>query len=133
MQVQEGVYIKFVFNGADFEDCFNKAVEFSSVEGEVQKATEDTTNFLGLIVAVDPGKTIAEDGDNVNICTEGILEAVADGAISYGDGLAVGEDGKLKAIEVDGTENDTNRMMMVGRALQDADDADVFQALIHSK
>lgn len=133
MQVQEGVYIKFIFSGdTDYEDCFNKAVQFADAEGEVEAADENTTKFVGVIVAVDPGKTTAEDGDNVNVCTEGVLEVVADGAISYGDTLAVGEDGKLKAIAADGTQTAANIMMTVGRALQDADDGDVFQALIHS-
>jgi|ADurb_Cas_01_Slu_FD_contig_21_4521477_length_882_multi_3_in_0_out_0_2 hypothetical protein len=133
MQVQEGVYVKFVFSGDDVTDAFNKAVQFAATEGEVELADEDTTTFIGLIVAVDPGKTTAEDGDNVNVCTEGVLEAIADGAISYGDALGVGEDGKLKAVTADGTEPLTNSLAMVGRALQDADDGDVFQALIHSK
>jgi hypothetical protein len=132
MQVQEGDYVKYVFTGADLEDYFGAAVQYAADEGEVEIATEDTTKFAGVMVQVDPGKTTAEDGDNCTIVKEGIVEVIADGAIEYGDALAVGENQAFKASDADGTAL-TNFLTHVGRAQEDADDGDVFKALIHAQ
>lgn len=133
MQVQPGIYIKFVFAGEDLADAIGKAVVYGAVEGEVELATDDDVNFAGIIQAVDPGKSDAEDGDNVNVCNEGVLEVIADGAVSYGDTIALGTDGTVKSIEADATKSADNIKLTIGRAMEDADNGDVFKALIHAK
>lgn len=133
MRSQEGNDVKYVFStDATVTDALNLAVVYSAVEGEVELATDGDTKFAGIIQVIDPGKSDAEDGDNVNICKDGFIEVIADGAISYGDGLALGTDGTIKALaNVDATDVGADDiMLMMGRAEQDAEDGDTFIAHI---
>jgi len=133
MRTQEGNDVKYVFStDAIVTDALNLAVVYSTVEGEVELATDGDTKFAGIIQIIDPGKSDAEDGDNVNICKDGFIEVIADGAISYGDGLALGTDGTIKALaNVDATDVSADDiMLMMGRAEQDAEDGDTFIAHI---
>ncbi|MDP3065485.1 MAG: hypothetical protein Q8N08_02005 [Methanobacteriaceae archaeon] len=133
MQVQPGIYIKFVFTGANLANAIGKAVAFSTDEGEVRLATDDDVGFAGIIQAVDAGKSLAVEGDNVNVCNEGVLEVIADGAVLYGDTVALGTDGTVKAIPADATQSVANIKLTIGRALEDASNGEVFKALIHAK
>ena len=133
MRIQEGNDVKYVFNtDATVLDALNLAVVYGASEGEVELATDGDTKFAGIIQTIDPGKTDAEDGDNINVCKDGFIEVIADGAISYGDALALGTDGTIKSLAaVDATDVGADDiMLMIGRAEADAEDGDVFIAHI---
>jgi hypothetical protein len=133
MQIQPGVYIKYVFTGDDKANALNLAVAYATSEGEVQIATSGDTKFAGVLTAIQAGATTAEDGLNVTVCNDGILEVVASGAIAYGDALALDTGGKFKAIAADATQSAANIMLMVGRAQEDAANGDTFKALIFAR
>lgn len=133
MRIQEGNDVKYVFSTVStVTDALNLAVVYGNTEGEVELATDGDTKFAGIIQAIDPGKTDAEDGDNVSVCRDGFIEAKADGDIAFGDALALGTNGTLKALaDVDATDVGADDiMLMVGRAEQDAEDGDTFVAFI---
>lgn len=130
MEVQPGVAIKYVA-GEAIENAYNKAVVYGPDEGEVLLGTDDDTKFAGIVISVTAGKTDALEGDNIGVVNDGIIEVKADGAISFGDALAIGTDGLVKAIpEADGTPTAALIMQMIGRAQEDAEDGAVFKALV---
>lgn len=135
MQVQEGIYIKFVFSAdTAVEDGLNLVATFGDTEGEVVIAAADDVKIAGVIVAGAGGTSTLTDGDNITVCTEGVLEVTASGAIAYGATIAADDDGQVKEIAADGTQSAANSKLTIGRALEEATlKGDVIKALIHAK
>lgn len=140
-EVQPGIAIKYVA-GEKILDAEGKCVVYGAEEGEVVLGQDGDTKFAGVIISITGarsestaiGVVTAEDGDNIGVVNDGILEVVADGAIVFGDALAIGTDGKVKALaDLDHTATAADIMLMIGRAQEDADDGDLFEALIYAR
>lgn len=140
-EVQPGVAIKYTA-GEDANDVLNKCVIYGTEEDEVLIGSAGDTKFAGVIIAVTGARsestaigTIAmEDGDNITVVNDGIMEVIADGAVSYGDALKLADDGAVSTLaSVDVSGDSTDVMYMVGRAQEAADDGDTFKALMFAR
>lgn len=107
---------------------FNKAFIYDDLEGEVALGQDGDSKFAGILTAVTISKstqapyvTEAYAGDSVTLKKYGVVEAIADGSINYGDAVGIGNDGQLKALadfDVSGTAEQI--IAQVGRAQEDA-------------
>ena len=127
-EVQPGVAIKYVA-GEKMLDVEGKCVVYGAEEGEVVLGQDDDTKFAGIVISVTGARS---ESTAIGVITA--EEVVADGAIVFGDALAIATDGKVKALaEVDHVATAADIMLMIGRAQEDADDGDVFKALIYAR
>jgi hypothetical protein len=97
-----------------------KVVKFTSAR-TVTTAAAATDKVLGVLQSA---ATAA--GQAVEVCVGGESEVIAGGSISYGDFLVADSNGDVVAI----TPGTTTINYAIGRALEDADDNDIFRALI---
>lgn len=140
--VQPGKSVSYVL-GEDIDHIPDYAipVEYGTKEGEVVVATEDTKRFAGVITAVTiqesgqaPYVTYAKAGTRVTVIKEGIIVGKADGAISFGDPVAVGKNGTFKSIATLETSPTLALLLTyVGRAENDAADGEIVKIRISQK
>lgn len=113
---------------------YNRAFVYADTEGEVKLADEDETNFAGILFTVQiskssqsPYNTTAYAGDNATLKKKGMVEAVAHGAIEYGQAVGLGPLGTLKPLgEFDGTPSVGQLLSYIGRAESSCADGEVF-------
>jgi hypothetical protein len=140
-EVQPGIAIKYVA-GETASNVEGKVVVYGAEEGEVVIGQDGDTKFAGVIISVTGARSESnaigvigmEEGDNIGVVNDGIVELKAEGAIEFGDALAIANNGLVKALPaVDHTATASDIMKIIGRAQEDAANGDVFQALIFAR
>jgi hypothetical protein len=140
-EVQPGVALIYVA-GEHIADVEGKVVVYGAEEQEVVLGQDGDTKFAGIVISVTGARSestaigviAANLGDNMGVVNDGVVEVVADGAVLFGDALAIGTDGKVKALtEVDHIATAGDIMLMIGRAQEDAEDGDIFKALVFAR
>lgn len=140
--IQPGEDVKYVLDGdVTAVSPYNRAFVYSTAEGEVKLAQDGDTKFAGILFTVQiskssqaPYNTTAYDGDNVTLKKKGIIDAIADGAISYGQAVGLGENGALKALpDFHGTPSAEQLVLYVGFAETGAADGEKFRVRLVGK
>lgn len=141
-EVQPGIAIKYTA-GEDASNVEGKVVVYSDIEDEVVIGQEGDTKFAGIIISVTGARSEStaigvipmNEGDNIGVVNDGIVEVQAEGDIEFGDAITIADDGFVKALpEVDSSEVDAEKiMLMIGRAQEDAENGDTFKALIFAR
>ncbi|MFP4598044.1 MAG: capsid cement protein [Persicimonas sp.] len=106
---------EFHTTGETAGGSFNRYAALKLDSGDVVETTAATEHVYGF------AQHSADDGDRLDVIAHGPTKMIADGSISKGDVLMPAADG---AVEAD--DSSTSGRHFCGRALEDADDGDIF-------
>jgi hypothetical protein len=133
--VQDANYVAY-YLGADVTNYspYGRACMYGQNTKEVVIATEDTPYFAGIIYTIQiskssqsPYNTTAYAGDNCTLVKIGMIDAVASGTIEYGQYVAVGPNGTLKALPNFATTPSLEQLVtVVGVAESSCNDGEEF-------
>jgi len=133
---QPGIAMTFQA-GEAMPNIVQKAVIFGTAENEILIGTADSAKFAGIVAVVSPGKSSANEGDDVTVVLDGVIEVTASGAIDVNAPLALAADGKVKSIPDYDDKTKVSAALAsqyIGRALQRATaDGDIITALVGAR